>query len=131
MSFRHLMFYVKDLSVSRPFYDAVLGHIAYSLAHGSETYAMWMPQDGGVGLGLSQSPADLAELPPHRGAPGLHHLAFNATDRDQIDSLYRDVLLPLKTQILDPPVACPEYSSTYYAVYFTDPDGLKLEVAHS
>ena len=59
------------------------------------------------------------------------YLAFSAADRQQIDSLYRDVLLPRDAVILDAPTPCPEYSPTYYAVYFEDPDGLKLEVAHS
>ncbi len=28
----------------------------------------------------------------------------------------------------DPPVDCPEYRDGYYATYFLDPDGIKLEV---
>ncbi len=33
-------------------------------------------------------------------------------------------------EILDPPREYPKYSPLYYAAYVTDPDGIKLEVAH-
>jgi len=32
--------------------------------------------------------------------------------------------------ILDPPADYPQYGAGYYAVFFADPDGLKLEVVH-
>ena len=32
--------------------------------------------------------------------------------------------------VLDPPREYPEYVPGYYAVFFTDPDGLKLELVH-
>jgi catechol 2,3-dioxygenase-like lactoylglutathione lyase family enzyme len=36
---------------------------------------------------------------------------------------------PLAT-ILDPPTEYPAYGAGYYAVFFADPDGLKLEFVH-
>ena len=39
-------------------------------------------------------------------------------------------LVKNKVKILDPPKEYPEYGGPYYAVYFTDPDGLKLEGMH-
>jgi glyoxylase I family protein len=35
-----------------------------------------------------------------------------------------------KTTILDPPTEYPAYGAGYYAVFFADPDGLKLEFVH-
>ncbi len=32
--------------------------------------------------------------------------------------------------VLDPPAEYPEYGPQYYAVFFADPDGMKLEVVH-
>ncbi len=31
----------------------------------------------------------------------------------------------------DPPVDCPEYREGYYATFFFDPDGIKLEVTYT
>ena len=61
-------------------------------------------------------------------APGFHHLAVNAADRDQVHRVH-DVLLKLGADILD---AAAEYDTApgYYAVVCRDPDGLKLEVVH-
>ena len=45
-----------------------------------------------------------------------------------------DFFLLLKkfgADILDPPAAYPEYGTGYYAVFFADPDGLKLEYAYT
>jgi catechol 2,3-dioxygenase-like lactoylglutathione lyase family enzyme len=61
-------------------------------------------------------------------SPGLHHLAWNADSRAQVDELYR-LLLQMKATVLDPPTEY-DYQPGYYAVYFADPDGLKLELVH-
>jgi len=33
--------------------------------------------------------------------------------------------------VLDAPAHYPEYSGDYYAVFFEDPDGMKLELVHA
>jgi glyoxylase I family protein len=57
-------------------------------------------------------------------SPGLHHLAFRANSRAEVDGLYR-LLQKMGAVILDPPALY--YPPNYYAVFFADPDGLKLE----
>ena len=34
-------------------------------------------------------------------------------------------------KVLDPPAHYPEYSGDYYAVFFEDPDGMKLELVYA
>ena len=63
-----------------------------------------------------------------RYAPGLHHLAFRAPSRAAVDGLHAE-LVTLGVAILDPPADYP-YSAGYYAVFFADPDGMKLEYVH-
>jgi catechol 2,3-dioxygenase-like lactoylglutathione lyase family enzyme len=63
-----------------------------------------------------------------RHAPGLNHLAFRSPSRAAVDTLHVE-LVTLGVPILDPPAEYP-YSAGYYAVFFTDPDGLKLEYVH-
>jgi hypothetical protein len=40
----------------------------------------------------------------------LHHLAFSAESREQVDAFRRDILLPLRATVLDPPQVWPQYS---------------------
>jgi catechol 2,3-dioxygenase-like lactoylglutathione lyase family enzyme len=63
-----------------------------------------------------------------RGA--FHHLAWRANSRDDVDAVHR-LLVDHGVTILDPPAHYPEYWGDYYAVFFEDPDGMKLEVVHA
>jgi len=64
-----------------------------------------------------------------RYSPGLHHLAWSAGSRDDVDRLH-DLLREIGATVLDPPAEYPQYGADYYAVFFADPDGLKLEFVH-
>ena len=129
-SLRHLMVYVKDISESKGFYQQILDFLGYSLAHESDSYCMWNPSGRGCSFGIVQAENDSDEAVYQRGRPGFHHLAFNADNRDQIDELHA-ILLKMRAKVLDPPEECTEYGPTYYAMYFEDPDGMKLELTHS
>ena len=58
---------------------------------------------------------------------GLHHIAFAAPSRDAVDELHRK-LKDAGATILEQPAEYP-YVPGFYAVYFADPDGMKLEYA--
>ena len=61
---------------------------------------------------------------------GLHHLAWVAQSREDVDHLY-ELLVGIGATILDPPADYPHYRDGYYALFFADPDGLKLEFVHT
>lgn len=65
----------------------------------------------------------------HRKNIGLNHLAFRVESRGEVDQFTNDFL---KTHgiptLYGTPKLFPEYGPNYYAVYFEDPDRLKLEV---
>jgi catechol 2,3-dioxygenase-like lactoylglutathione lyase family enzyme len=63
-----------------------------------------------------------------KGRVGLREIAFRAESRQQIDDLARDISSH-GGRILDLPREY-DYRPGYYSVFFTDPDGLKLEVVH-
>jgi catechol 2,3-dioxygenase-like lactoylglutathione lyase family enzyme len=65
----------------------------------------------------------------HRRRPGaLHHLAFKVESRADVDRLHKE-LLQIGATIVIPPREFPEYTpSGYYALFFKDPDGIKLEI---
>jgi glyoxylase I family protein len=59
---------------------------------------------------------------------GLHHAAFGADSRASVDRVGQ--LIPsIGGTVLDAPAEY-AYVPGYYATYFTDPDGLKLEYVH-
>jgi glyoxylase I family protein len=78
---------------------------------------------GTVGLREADSP-DAVD----RYATGLHHLAFDAPSRAVVDAI-AGWLADESAQIEGGPGER-GYSPGYYAVFFFDPDGLKLEVVH-
>jgi catechol 2,3-dioxygenase-like lactoylglutathione lyase family enzyme len=123
----HISLAVRSLARSEPFYDAILRHLGYRLIGRWPDKLEW---DGpGGSLLLRQAKAD---APPHdRYHVGLHHLAWSAESRSAVDRFHREVLLPLGAVVLDPPGEFPQYSAGYYAVFFADPDGIKLELAHT
>ena len=60
----------------------------------------------------------------HRiGDVGLHHYAFELRNRGDVDAL-QAFLKSERVRIVDP---ADEYYEDYYAVFFLDPDGIKLE----
>ena len=59
--------------------------------------------------------------------PGFHHLAFRVANQAVVDQIH-SWLSDNELAVLDAPRAYPEYPGNYYAVFFLDPDGLKLEI---
>jgi catechol 2,3-dioxygenase-like lactoylglutathione lyase family enzyme len=78
---------------------------------------------------LYQVPAEFEESAHSRLAAGLHHLCFSVESRDLVDQLF-ELVAGLGAEVLDPPIEYPQYSPRYYATYFLDPDGMKIEIAH-
>ena len=67
----------------------------------------------------------------HRKRTGLNHVAFRVPRRAAIDEFHRKFLRPKQVKVLyGGPKEYPEYHQGYYAVFFEDPDRIKLEVVH-
>lgn len=128
MSVNHLRLTVSDIRSAQAFYDPLMRSLGYSGAPREDGGLAWGLRDAsGRMQWLILSPATGSQ--PHDArSPGLHHVAFNARDRAHVDRVH-EVLLTAGAEILDPPG---EYDDEpdHYAVFFRDPDGLKLEVVH-
>lgn len=123
----HVFLTVNDLARSRSFYAALMPRLGYPAIWDYGSAVGWTCAGGSFWI----KQAD----PRHAGATfskdrvGLCEVAFRAESREQVDALARDVSTWGGT-ILDPPREYPEYVPGYYAVFFADPDGMKLELVH-
>jgi catechol 2,3-dioxygenase-like lactoylglutathione lyase family enzyme len=122
-SIHHIDITVSDLAASTDFFHRVLPLLGLRRLHDVPEGPIWAGAQFEIGL-VSAQPA-LAHT-HNRFAPGLHHLAFAAPDRAAVDRVYGE-LLKLGVAILDPPAPYEQYAPGYYAVFFADPDGMKLE----
>jgi glyoxylase I family protein len=114
----HLDLTVRDLAVSALFYEPLLSFLGYHRVRDEPTGIDWDLQspDGSCSIGIK--PARTARA-HDRYSCGLHHLAWRAESRDDVDRLY-NLLLSIQATILDTPAEYPHYEAGYYAVFFAD-----------
>jgi glyoxylase I family protein len=133
-SISHVALTVSDLERSTEFYNKVLEFIGFKSVEVAEAtqYSMKTRLRAWVGPGYSisirPSKGDFARRLHDRNAPGFNHLAFTAENRSDVERLY-EFLKQMGASILEAPAVYP-YAPGYFAVYFTDPDGLKFEFAY-
>lgn len=128
----HLDLTVKDPRASAPFYDAVLGFMGYRRWSEDENGIDWehaSSRDLLPTIGIFRARGENAARAHDRYSPGLHHVAWIAESREDVDRLHA-LLIEIGATVLDPPAEYPEYGKGYYAVMFADPDGLKLEFVY-
>jgi glyoxylase I family protein len=128
----HIDLVVSDLQRSLAFYKGLLEPIGYTVERqivgerGEEVHYLRgdVIRDA-IGLRQAQSPSS---APYDRYAVGLHHLAFDVESRAVVDE--RAEWLRAHGAEIESGPAEYDYTPGYYAVFFYDPDGLKLELLH-
>ena len=126
----HIDLSVSDVAAAKRVYGPVLDFLGYAMVKDRPDGCEWDLR-GREPFGASVG--NRAATPgggPDRYAPGLHHLAWRVESRAAVDAAY-DLLVEHRIPVLDPPAHYPEYSGDYYALFFADPDGLKLEIVHA
>lgn len=123
----HVFLSVKDLERSRAFYAQLMPALGYGARWDWDDSSGWLAKDGS--FWITQADARFAADTFSKDRVGLCEVAFRAESRDHVDLLARDVVAFGGT-ILDAPREYPEYVRGYYAVFFADPDGIKLELVH-
>jgi len=120
----HLVIRVGDFARSKAFYDQVLSFLGFKLKYDRADAAGW--SNGKTLFWIGEADAE-GKTHKHRiGNIGFHHYAFELGKRKDVDDLFGR-LQQIGADVVDPPAEYPEYGQGYYAVYFLDPDGLKLE----
>lgn len=117
----HLSIRVSDYETSKAFYSKLFGFLGFEISDEYEDAIGWTNGNTRFWIG----PADGAgRKHKHRiGEVGFHHYAFQLRSRKDVDEL-QAFLEQEGVTIVDP---ADEYYEDYYAVFFLDPDGLKLE----
>lgn len=125
----HIDLTVSDLQSSIEFYGAVLEELGFLR---TDSYLgdapCWIHAPNSSPVFSIALKAARQTAPHNRYAPGLHHLAFGADSRIAVDAFHR-FLVRKGFEVLDAPAEY-DYTPGYYAVFFADPDGIKLEVVH-
>ena len=135
----HIQITVRDMSVAVPFYDRLLPLLGFSPqarasavidAHEFHVVEYSHPR---LAFAITSPRSAFRKESVHRRKPGaLHHLAFRAGSRAEVDRLHAE-LSAIGAVIVAPPREYPEYTPPgYYALFFKDLEGIKYEiVTHS
>jgi catechol 2,3-dioxygenase-like lactoylglutathione lyase family enzyme len=118
----HLVLSVGDLARSKEFYRKLLGFLGFKLKYDYEDMVGW--SNGKTLFWIAAADAQGRKRGYRKGDIGFHHYAFELGSRADVDALGA-FLAENRMTIVDPPGEY--YDDCYYAVYFTDPDGMKLE----
>jgi catechol 2,3-dioxygenase-like lactoylglutathione lyase family enzyme len=124
----HIYLAVRDLGRSETFYDGVmtgvLGFRKGSGALSGEPHRHYYNRH----YGFSIRPARPGTPDHDPRAPGLHHFCFRVPDEAEVDRA-ATALRAIGVDATEPRLY-PEYAPDYYATFFTDPDGIRLEITN-
>jgi len=121
MIFDHVDLRVRNIAEAKPFYDVVMPLVGLNHKREIGDHVLYYRKAAKV-------PAEciiLFEDPAH--TPTRTCLAFYASTYDEVDKAASQLQAAGALDI-EGPMRCPEYSETYYAVFFRDPSGNRLEI---
>ena len=111
------------------FYGELLVRLGFAKVFETDGMVEWRKE--GTRIIVAQSPKRFLTDGYHRKRVGLNHIAFRAPSRAAVDEFYRNYLVPKKIPVLyGGPKEWKDYDPGYYAVYFEDPDRIKLELVY-
>jgi len=117
---------VSDLAAAEAFYDAAMAPLGFRkapFAIGGEPHVHYFNRAFGIVLRSARSKTRHDSY-----APGLHHLCFRVESEDDVSRL-ADLLCAAGIKVSEPRLY-PQYAPDYFACFFDDPDGIRLEVTN-
>ena len=117
----HISIRVSNLKKSKAFYHALFKFLGFKVLDEYEDAIGWTNGKTRFWIGVADAKGKNRKY--RIGDIGFHHYAFELRHRKDVDDLYQ-FLKKKGITIVDP---TDEYYEDYYAVFFLDPDGLKLE----
>lgn len=117
----HLVIRVGDYERSKRFYGRLFAFLGFEVLGDYGDTIGWT--NGKTRFWIGEADAEGKKRQYRIGDIGFHHYAFELRSRKDVDDL-QAFLRKEGVTIVDP---ADEYYEDYYAVFFLDPDGLKLE----
>ena len=117
----HISLRVSDFANSKAFYGKLMPFLGFKVLDEYPDAIGWT--NGKTRLWIGKADEKGRKRKHRIGDVGFHHYAFELESRKDVDAL-QEFVKKLGAEIVDP---AGEYYDDYYAVFFLDPDGLKLE----
>jgi catechol 2,3-dioxygenase-like lactoylglutathione lyase family enzyme len=127
---QHVDLVVSSIERSLPFYRDLLAPLGFHRigeVEGERGETIWYLSGAASAIGLREAQTP-SEGPYDRYRVGLHHLAFEAHSRGAVNE--RAGWLRAQGAEIESGPEEYAYLPGYYAVFFYDPDGMKLEIVH-
>ncbi|MBM7839844.1 catechol 2,3-dioxygenase-like lactoylglutathione lyase family enzyme [Alkalihalobacillus xiaoxiensis] len=121
----HIELYVSNLEKSSQFWGWLLEELGYSSFQEWDKGCSWKLGDSY--LVFVQTEEKYLDIPYHRKRVGLNHLAFHASSREHVDALTEE-LKSRNVNVLYQKTHPFAGGPSHYAVYFEDPDRMKVEL---
>ena len=123
----HIYLAVADMRRSEHFYDRVMTVLGYRKSldelDGAPHIHYYNRQ-----FGFTLRPAKPGTLNHDSYAPGLHHFRFRVESIADV-SRAAEEMAGMGIEVTKPQYF-PEYDKDYYAAFFNDPDGIRLEITN-
>ncbi len=130
----HIQVTVKDMKTAEPFYDQLMPILGFDIQNKVsaviEEHDLYVVEyvHPKYAFAISSPRTAFGDHTIHRRKPGsLHHLAFRAQSRTEVDRLYIEIKA-IGANIVHAPRIFPEHGPNYYAVFFKDLEGIKYEI---
>ena len=120
--FDHIDLRVKNRKIAQAFYAQILPAIGFRVDKSGDKWGLF-EAEGEIAVEF----LGFTEEPDHQ--PNGNRIAFWAPNREAVNKVGA-VIGQAGAKNIEGPELCLEYSPGYYAVFFEDPDGNKLEVCH-
>ena len=130
MTVQHVDLVVSSIERSLPFYRDLLAPLGFHRigeVEGERGETIWYLSGAASAIGLREAQTP-SEEPYDRYRVGLHHLAFEVHTRGAVNE--RAGWLRAQGAEIESGPEEYAYLPGYYAVFFYDPDGMKLEIVH-
>ncbi|WP_163805603.1 VOC family protein [Mycolicibacterium anyangense] len=121
----HLGVNMPDLAAAKRYYTALMPLVGFELFLDTDDEFAFRPANSKPGTYLFFYPSAVAGA-YSSDRTGLQHLAFMVRNRSLVDAVHEFASGSGNT-IVYPPQHFPQYPGHYYATFWLDPFGLKLE----
>lgn len=123
----HVGINLSDAGNSFPFWQELLEYLEFKITPDGNHFDA---SDGHTFLCFTTTKPGYQQPPFHRKHSGLNHIAFGVASKDLVDQFVEEYLEPRAIKPLYGGAKGYDYTDGYYAVYFEDPDRIKIEIAY-